>query len=360
MAMKLMTGVAAGLALAAGGVLAAATAGSAAAATPAVGPVPAGFQPVSMTFVSANEGWVLGTAPCSHKPCTSVVRTSDGGRTWVGIPAPKYPLARYSFSRGLNRLRFADSVDGFAYGSQLWVTHNGGSTWGRVSQLPGYIVDLEASAGRVYAASQTSNRVTIYQSPAGRNAWHRVAGLPRVTDFGGLGTITLHGTAAWIILGDRLYASQTGSSWVRESFKCPANLAISSVGAYDSRHITLLCSGNAALGSTEKVLFASANGGRHFTKVGTPPNGGDGGLLAEPTTSHLFVATSSAATWLYVSTNGGRHWRTSLFLGDGGKGWSDFGFTTPTQGVAIEGRPSSGSKMFLTRNTGQTWHKVKF
>ena len=82
--------------------------------------------------------------------------------------------------------------------------------------------------------------------------------------------------------------------------------------------------------------------------------------LREPTPQHVFVATSSAATWIYASTDGGRHWRTNLFLGDGGKGWSDFGFTTATQGVAIEGRPANGSHLYLTRNAGASWHKVRF
>ncbi|MGO8961672.1 MAG: WD40/YVTN/BNR-like repeat-containing protein [Streptosporangiaceae bacterium] len=369
--MNRITAVTAGLALALGGGLAAAASSAAAAASqpngpasPAVGPVPAGFQPVSMTFVSASEGWVLGTAPCSHKPCTSVVRTTDGGRTWVGIPAPRYPLAGSGASGGLTRLRFADPEDGFAYGSQLWVTHNGGASWRRVSQVPGYIVDLEASAGRVYAASAKSSRVTIYESPAGRNAWHRVTGLASVIGYGGLGTITLHGTAAWIILGGpdggRLYATQTGSRWVREGFKCATDFFIASVAAYDNRRITLLCTGLPAAGSTQKVLYSSADGGTHFTRVGSAPSGGDGGLLAEPTTRNLFVATSSGATWLYASTDGGRRWHDNLTLDDGGKGWSDFGFTTATQGVAIEGRPSDGSHLYLTRNTGQTWHKVRF
>ncbi len=362
MMMKRMTAVAAGLALATGGVIADAAGGASASASapdrgPAAGPVPTGFQPVSMTFVSASEGWVLGTAPCAHAPCTSVVRTTDGGRTWVGIPAPKYPLSRYSFSKGLNKLRFADASDGFAYGSQLWVTHNGGSGWRRVRQVPGYIVDLEASAGRVFAASQMSNRVTIYESPAGINSWHRVSGLPRIA---GLGAITLHGTAAWIVLGDRLYSSQTGSHWVRDSITCPANFALASVGAYSAQRITALCVGNAALGSTEKILYSSADGGSRFIRVGTAPVGGDGGLLAEATPRHVFVASSSAATWIYVSTDGGRHWRTSLFLDDGGKGWSDFGFTTATQGVAIDGRPFNGSHLYITRNAGTSWHKVRF
>jgi hypothetical protein len=41
-----------------------------------------------LTFVSDDQGWALGTAPCSSNPCTSLVRTSDGGRSWVGIRPP--------------------------------------------------------------------------------------------------------------------------------------------------------------------------------------------------------------------------------------------------------------------------------
>jgi hypothetical protein len=83
-------------------------------------------------------------------------------------------------------------------------------------------------------------------------------------------------------------------------------------------------------------------------------------VLAEATPRHVFVATSSAATWIYASTDRGRHWRTNLFLDDGGKGWSDFGFTTATQGVGVEGRPFYGSYLYLTRNGGASWHRVQF
>jgi photosystem II stability/assembly factor-like uncharacterized protein len=327
---------------------------------PAVGPVPAGFEPISMTFVSPSEGWVLGTAPCSHAPCTSVVRTTNGGRSWVGIPAPKFRLARYNGSAGLLRMRFADPSDGFAYGSQLWVTHNGGASWHRVTKVPGYIGDLEASSGVVYALSEASGRETVYSSPASKDSWHKVAGLPSPSGYAGLGSIALHGTAGWFIVGDRLYSTATGSHWRLDSVTCPAKLAMTSVAAYNSKQVTLLCSGLPAAGSTSKELYASSNGGTTFTKVGPVPSGGDGGVLAEPAPTHLFVATSSGATWLYVSTDGGKKWQQELFLTDGGKGWNDFGFTTASQGVAIEGFPSIGSRMYITRNAGGSWSIVRF
>ena len=88
-----LTGVAA-LACTAALIPATALASTASGAAPATasGPVPRGFEPVSMTFVSGSDGWVLGTAPCTHKPRTSIVRTTDGGRSWAGIPAPRFPL----------------------------------------------------------------------------------------------------------------------------------------------------------------------------------------------------------------------------------------------------------------------------
>ncbi len=349
--------IAVGLVLAGSG----AAAATAALAGAGAGPVPPGFRPISATFVSASDGWVLGTAPCAHQPCTSVVRTTDGGRHWAGIPAPRYVLSVTPGNPGLDGIRFADTSDGFAFGSQLWSTHNGGRTWSHVSQVPGYVVDLETSAGVVYAASDKANRITIYRSPAGRDAWTRVGALPSVRNsYGGLGTITLHGTAGWIILGNHLYSSPTGAHWTRDSVRCPAQWGMAGVGAYSSSRITLLCVGNPGLGQTQKALYASANGGATFSRVGPVPSGGDGGVLAEPTAQHLFVATSSGATWIYVSANGGRTWRDALTLDDGGKGWSDFGFTTARQGLAVEGVPSIGSRLYLTWNAGRSWHPVQF
>jgi hypothetical protein len=210
------------------------------------------------------------------------------------------------------------------------------------------------------SSNLSSFKSTVYSSPAGSDSWHKVAGLPVSAGDGGLGTITLHGTAGWLVLDGRLYATRDGSSWVKEAFRCPAKLGIASVGAYNATHITLLCAGEPALGSTVKLVYKSSDGGAHLSRVGRAPSGGDGGLIAEPTLRHLFIATASGATWLYASSDGGRRWHDALFLADGGLGWYDFGFTTATQGVAVEATPSLGSHLWLTRNAGRTWHKVSF
>jgi len=326
-------------------------------------PVPPDFEPVSMTFVSASEGWVLGTAPCAAGPCTSIVRTTDGGASWERVAAPPAPLASNGsagLSPGLSYLRFASPLDGFAFGSQLWVTRDGGAGWQRV-QLPGTIGDLETSAGLVYASVMSQDRtVTIYRSLASGGPWTPVPGLPAKVS-GAPGRITLHGTAAWIILGGGLYATQAGQSWAREPVSCPPGYAMASAAAYSTQQVTLLCTGNSGTGSQGKILYSSSDGGASFTLMGNAPTGGDQfDQLAQPAAQHIFMAAFSVLTLLDVSGDGGRTWTTALNINDGGLGWSDFGFTTPVQGAAIYGNGKAGSHMYMTWDAGQTWHQITF
>ncbi len=97
---------------------------------PAGGPVPAGFAPSSFTAIGEQTWWLLGNAPCASAPCTSIVRTTNGGVSFVGIPAPRAPYDPPGSSQttGVWQLRFADAVDGFAYDTSLYVTHRGGSS----------------------------------------------------------------------------------------------------------------------------------------------------------------------------------------------------------------------------------------
>jgi hypothetical protein len=91
-------------------------------------------------------------------------------------------------------------------------------------------------------------------------------------------------------------------------------------------------------------VSAPRRSAKRFSRAGAPPISGDGfDLLAQPAPRHIFLATTSAASWLYVSETGGRTWGQSLFIADGGAGWSDFGFTTSSQGAAIDGNLLSGS-----------------
>jgi len=365
----LSAAVAAG-ALFSSGSVGAGAAGAASTQGPPGGPVPAGFTAQSVTFVSAREGWVLGTAPCVKKPCTSVLRTLDGGRAWRGIPAPVAPLGNGVAGQGVSRLRFADPRDGFAYGPDLYVTHNGGSTWQRV-RLPGAVGDLEAAHGAVYAAvSGTKGREMTYRSPAASSHWSRVPGLPAAPAGSppALGAITLHGSAAWILIGGRLYATQAGARWAREPVQCPKGYA-PALAAYDTRRLTMVCtSPDQGMSWAAKVVYSSGNGGATFTKVSTTETPGyRGNYAAQPQPRRVFLANSGVGDMIWASSNGGRTWAISLNLGGAGNGqWYDFGFTTATQGVAVHVTTVPGTSrivpgdLYMTRNSGHSWFRVLF
>jgi photosystem II stability/assembly factor-like uncharacterized protein len=331
--------------------------GSAAAlGAPPGGPVPAGFQPQSVTFASASTGWVLGIAPCQTAPCTSVVRTLDGGRSWQGVPAPRAPLALRDERTGVRGLRFADPRNGWAYGPDLYVTHNGSATWHRLRPA-GAVLDLEAAGGVVYAAVEDARgTVRLYRSPADRDAWSLAAGVPG--DLNGLGLITLHGRAGWLIAGDHLYSTTTGARWHRMASPCPVFYMMASLAAHDQQQLTLLCLGNGAAGSAGKIVYSSHDGGRSFTRAGQAPFGGTATSLAQPGPAHIFLATASGASWIYGSNDGGRTWRVAL--NGSGAPWNDLGFTTPAQGVVVSGIPPIGSALNMTRDGGRTWSRVDF
>lgn len=129
------------------------------------GPVPAGFDPQSFTAVGEMTWWLLGKAPCSSPPCTSIVRTDDGGRTFVGTPAPR--------TDQVTDLRFADTEDGFAFGPQLWVTHDAGADWHQV-QLPGNVSELAISDGYAYAIVRPACGCApgrLMRTPVARDDW---------------------------------------------------------------------------------------------------------------------------------------------------------------------------------------------
>ncbi|MHB1527071.1 MAG: WD40/YVTN/BNR-like repeat-containing protein [Candidatus Dormibacteria bacterium] len=345
-----------------------------------------------MSFISARVGYVLGTtATCPSAPCTTLVRTFDGGQKWQAIPAPRAPYTE-SFDAssplmGVNRVRFANGQDGWAFGPGLDVTHNGGATWQAVS-MPGAVTALEAVNGRAYAlvasgvSATGSGTFALYSSPVKRTDFKP---LPEVsaTGFGPefpgpTDPIALHSSgssvAGFVLLAQTgtyppspaLYATSDGIQWARFPDPCTVTgsslLGLTSFAMPDVATLDSLCSGNGAMGSTQKEAVRTAQG--QSVVLGTPGLGGDGGQLAAPTTQDLLLATASAASWIYRSADGGATWSTATFYDDGGVGFADFGCTTATQCVAIHGQPRAqpqppgADALIMSNNGGMSWHDV--
>lgn len=343
-------------------------------AGPAGGPIPAGFQVFSVTFASPDLGWALGTAPCTSSPCTSIVRTGDGGRTWVGIPAPHAPLlaAGAVTDSGVSNLRFADALDGWAYGPDLWATHDGGATWHRLA-IPGAgsaaVVALEASAGVVHAALiDPGAALRVASSPVNGDAW-RLASVSVDVGAGPVPSpqLVLAGTSGWLVEVDRTVvggARLSAGTWTPWTPPCldvagPAVLAASS-----PTEVVAAC--DVGLWSTPRGvhLFVSHDGGTTFAPSGSKiPSEWTGALASNATGSIFALGTTAQGSGVVRSADGGQTWRTSLKTGNAEVTY--IGFTTPTQGVVLTIAPAGtgavvGGSLLMTRDGGDTWRQVTF
>ena len=331
---------------------------------PAGGPLPPGFTPASVTFVSPSTGWALGSAPCSTPPCTSVARTSDGGRTWVGIPAPRTVLQDLpgAANAGVSTIRFANRLDGWAFGAELWATHDGGGTWHRVT-IPGVapngmIEDLEAANGAVHVGViDNQSQVRVATSPVGVDRWTTALAATQV----GAGPVptgqmVLQGGVGWFLQVDRTVVGGlrlVGGQWVAWTPPCataggPAVLAASSATELVAACDVGLWSG----GPPAERLYVSHDAGASFADLGVIPAVGVQAVAA--TAGRILVAgTTTGQQVLLLSTDGGRTWVP--VLSRSGTAWVDVGFTTATQGVAI-----ATHELVMTSDGGQTWKPVSF
>jgi hypothetical protein len=363
--------------------VAVAIAGSAAATTnarvtslPAGSVVPAHSSAASVTFVSTRTAYVLATAPCAHRPCTEILRTSNRGASWVALPAPPEKISRPD-GGGLWGLRFANARHGFAFGKGLWETTNGGASWRAATAPARYVVDLAATPrGQVvamaapcqFATARCGGLLTLYRRSVTGGGWHVIA-TTNGTAFDE--SIAVHGSTVWALAGTQLWISTDGGRSFRlhgqPCAKTPQGLpALTSVADAGGQSY-LLCTGQGFLSHTVKLVYRTSGAHSRWRFRSKAPTPGDGGMLAAGSDQAIVIATASAASWLYLSRDAGRHWSTPLTFADGGEGWGDLGFTTASDGVVIHApaRTDGGSANFpgqleLSADGGVSWHAATF
>ncbi|MGD1034240.1 MAG: hypothetical protein ABR977_07395 [Candidatus Dormibacteria bacterium] len=334
-------------------------------ATPAATPI-AGFAAASVTFVSSEDGWALGTVGGA----LALARTQNGGSSWTSVTPPPTHFSGQATeaSSGVSGIRFANTEDGWAYGPELWATQNGGGSWSAIS-LPGVpagspVWSLETSGGVVVAAVEAAGTgsIRIETSPIGSSGW---ALSPATVEIGA-GPIpdpqlVLQGSAGWLLENDRTVVGgallQSGS-WSSWTAACSTEQGAAALAASSSQDLMAVCDVGAYSGaSPTEVAFVSTNGGAGFSALSTDlPSGCQGSTtLASPSTS---VAAAGCGAGIVATFNGGGSWGT-VYAGGSGSTIAYVGFTTTTQGVAIA--TASGSDtgtLLMTRNGGESWAVV--
>jgi len=321
-------------------------------------PIPANFHPQSFTAIGELTWWLLGPAPCpagaAKSPCGSIVRTSDGGRNFVAIPSPNAPLSSDQKAAGYSQLRFADPKNGFAFGPDLYATHDGGKTWQPVD-LNGNVTELAISAGEAYATVEPAGggNGRLVHSPASHDAWSTVPAAGVVS--GGLwvqGSDVIVQSGAGSGSGGSVLVShdagQTFSASPAPSPGLPCQFA-----APEQPVVWAHC----ATG-TESGVWRSTDGGAHFTiAVGT------GTSLPLPNSAVFAAASSTTAAVgyqkMYRTTDGGMLW--TPVTTSGVAQWAYLGFTDETHGAGLGYVGSiapENERLYYTTDAGASYHLV--
>jgi hypothetical protein len=314
----------------------------------------------SVTFVSTQVGWVLGTVSCAPTAalCAPVLlKTDDGGRSWAPVPAP-HDLT-------VDQVRFADADDGWMWDANggpdgLWSTHDGGLHWEQpalpISPQEGYLSDVEAAGGVVYAAVNGGPAVRIMSSPIGQDDWT----LSTTTIPLGAGPvpreqIVLQGHSGWIVEVDRVVvggASLVDGSWQTWTPPCAQAEGPVWLTANDPLHVVAYCDGGLWGGTTAVTLDTSSDGGSTFQSRALPFPGTASGPIASPSTGEV-VFGDNENDELMTSFNEGQSWTTVYRGPPSTSGWLYVGFTSPDQGVAI----NSGT-LLMTFDGGSKWQPI--
>ena len=248
---------------------------------------------------AAGDLWLLGTYPCATGTCRVIMRSADGGQSFVRVGTP--PVGTYG-------IEFANRQDGYAYiadlqddQSSLYWTDDGGKSWRLAfarSQDPVVITD-----GRAYvlvpencSAKGLCKSIELASSQVTSDKWTTrqlpVTAVEAEIPFG------------WTAFGSNVWLLLTGSNF---------------------------------------GLLVSHNGGRTFSKL--TPSGYDGGVVC-----HL-TATSPITLWGFcVTGNGGYAFRST----DGGR---EFGTPQAPWGIsnAVQIYPVSDSEAIFYPLAGDVW-----
>jgi photosystem II stability/assembly factor-like uncharacterized protein len=328
---------------------------------------------VDLSFIDPRNGWLLGAA-CQGNFCPATMRvTHDGGKSWAGLPGPaaaagffpKFPW-HAGDPAGVSNIRFASAQDGWAFGPDLYSTHDGGQTWLKENRL---VSDVAVTNGAVWAVEQKGTAAVVERSTDTGKAWAPVKMQPLLV---GWPTITsVDKETAWLFTQDSVLNPQLivtndgGNTWVELQMParpCPTAF----VKAITALVLWYICGGVGATAMQDKGVYTSSNGGiswtlqadslaqnpanRSFTKQGhilSPKQ------FAAPSALTAFMALDRGT--LIMTKDGGHHW-TDAIPYERANGGSDPAMGPVEFANAHNGWLAVGpNRLFRTKDGGHTW-----
>jgi photosystem II stability/assembly factor-like uncharacterized protein len=272
----------------------------------------------------------------------------------MGLPAPEAALAVNEASQGtVSEVRFADTANGWTFGTGLWATHDGSRTWNRVG-LDGDVLDLAGASGRAWLIlghckpQQGCSSYELLTSPVDRDRWMRVTSLHPLGGDATTPALAAQDGAVYLHTftpDHSIYASHdAGRTFSSHPGPCVAGLGGTLIGTPTALW--------AACGTGMQAdLLRSTDGGAHFAEV-PHPTVSNGMKLAAANTLTAVIGDGTDL----LRTADGSHWASVYKANDGG--WVFIGFTTVTVADAIFQPPTGPAQLLRTTDSGRTWRPV--
>lgn len=355
------------------------------------------FSPSSLSFITPDRGWVLGSIPCpSTKGCLGMRSTRDGGQRWSRVTLPLGLDAQVRKGDGPGaygditdsmEVHFADARNGWIYNTELpilWSTHDGGKAWNRISLAHvgkyGSIFDVESSGRTVYVIAAVGNgRATLFRSSITNDSWSVVATALNLPAGGANpgGTIVLKGASGWLVVGNDRGVSaaltlDARGKWVTWTPPCEevGNSYFVPV-AITIRELAVVCTMGGFASPLSKTappgaklfsnwLYLSSNAGHSFHYGPALGHTWDPELLASPSPHVLllvqFNVDKSNLYRIIRSVDGGWNWSV-VYRG----GWAlSVSFPSAERGLVLVQKSAGNDSLLVSDNGGIHWSQVSF
>ena len=336
------------------------------------------IQPLSVSFLDAQHGWVLGGACDVLGNCRpGIARTDDGGGTWVELPAPPQqvmPDGEAPWPSGAT-IRFTSSTDGWLFNPFLAKTRDGGRTWQMVSfPTKDPVTDVFAFNGSTWAMTSCDVEAPcvarLWQSSSASGFFQLAHSQPPHSGSPNSAYSQAITSKARLILFSpfaeqpAFAATADGNSWQQIPSPCAGprqQLGSSPLGV-----LMAVCWAAVGGGWGPKEAWSSSDGGAHWALLSRSADFGNSSSMIGTITEHGYpndiAMPTSLDAWmsmaredLYETHDGGVTWIASAvpgqFGGDAG-GSEQVVFIDTQHGWAL----SSGG---LYRTTdGRHWSKA--
>ncbi len=322
--------------------------GFVATATAANATIPSSFEPSEFSATSELDWWVLGTVHCGQKQCLSIVHTQNGGRSFQALPTPPSSTAQQAT---VSQLQVANARDGYAFGPQLWTTHDGGRSWRQASI--GFTQEVVVAGSWVYASVwDRARQQLLMRSPVDRDRW-RVLPVPgRLSGFG----LWAQGNVVILQTQTRTLISTDQGAHYKAARGLPTDMNCQFETAVPSPDFWALCFRAAADPGGE--LLRSSDAGASWARMRY--RGVRDGPIQGFAAASGEVAVIAAYQHMYRTTDAGAGWSQVAGL-PAAFSATNIGFSDSTHGWAIGGIGRGRRwrmRLYYTSDAGASYHRV--